>query len=162
MIEFKGSQKAFFKAYPIDKRSFDEEYQLVNANGKQIYKFIGTLGEKNFKKVETPKDVEKAEFVVEETKKTNCTYVSDVKEVDDLEFAKPDDAVVEEKTEKYQKPVKRMWKKKLKQKLNQLKEKSRKRKLSPPKEKNCWTLLMCWVELSALKLMPIAPWISLH
>ena len=99
MIEFKGSQKAFFKAYPIDKRSFDEEYQLVNANGKQIYKFIGTLGEKNFKKVETPKDVEKAEFVVEETKKTNCTYVSDVKEVDDLEFANLDDAVVEEKTE---------------------------------------------------------------
>ena len=99
MIEFKGSQKAFFKAYPIDKRSFDEEYQLVNTNGKQIYKFIGTLGEKNFKKVETPKDVEKAEFVVEETKKTNCTYVSDVKEVDDLEFAKPDDAVVEAKVE---------------------------------------------------------------
>ena len=99
MIEFKGSQKAFFKAYPIDKRSFDEEYQLINANGKQIYKFIGTLGEKNFKKVETPKDVEKAEFVVEETKKTNGTNVSDVKEVDDLEFANLDDAVVEEKNE---------------------------------------------------------------
>ena len=99
MIEFKGSQKDFFKAYPIDKRSFDEEYQLINANGKQIYKFIGTLGEKNFKKVETPKDVEKAKIVAEETEKTNGTNVSDVKKVDDLEFANLDDAVVEEKNE---------------------------------------------------------------
>ena len=105
MIEFKGSQKAFFKAYPKNKRSLNEVYCLISYNiitkqeTKTCYQFIGSLGEKNFKKVETPKDVEKAEFVVEETKKTNCTYVSDVKEVDDLEFAKLDDAVVEEKTE---------------------------------------------------------------
>lgn len=33
MIEFKGSQKAFFKAYPKDKRSLDEVYVLINANG---------------------------------------------------------------------------------------------------------------------------------
>lgn len=59
MIKFKGSQKAFFKAYPKDRRSFDEVYRLTSYNlitkqvTEQCYKFIGTLGEKNFKKVET-------------------------------------------------------------------------------------------------------------
>ena len=58
MIEFKGSQKAFFKAYPKDKRSLDEVYCIVSYNAitkketKTCYQFIGSLGEKSFKKVE--------------------------------------------------------------------------------------------------------------
>ena len=32
MIEFKGSLKAFFKAYPKDKRSLDEVYCIVASN----------------------------------------------------------------------------------------------------------------------------------
>ena len=104
MIEFKGSQKAFFKAYPKDKRSLNEVYCLVSYNiitkqeTKTCYQFIGSLGEKNFKKVETPEDVTVTETVTVNTKDTNDTNVSDVQEVDDLEFANLDDDV-KEKTE---------------------------------------------------------------
>ena len=64
MIEFKGSKKAFFKEYPKDRRSLDEIYCLVSYNiitkqeTKTYYRFIETLSEKNFKKVEyqEPKD----------------------------------------------------------------------------------------------------------
>ena len=104
MIEFKGSQKAFFKAYPKDKRSLNEVYCLISYNiitkqeTKTCYQFIGSLGEKNFKKVETPEDVTVTETVTVNTKDTNDTNVSDVQEVDDLEFANPDDDV-KEKTE---------------------------------------------------------------
>ena len=58
MIEFKGSLKSFFKEYPKDKRSLDEVYCIVSYNAitkketKKCYQFIGSLGEKNFKKVE--------------------------------------------------------------------------------------------------------------
>lgn len=101
MITFKGSQKAFFKAYPKDKRSLDEVYCLVSYNiitkqeTKTCYQFIGSLGEKNFKKVETPKDI--TETVAVDTKNTNDTNVSDVQNEDDLDFANPDGDVVEEK-----------------------------------------------------------------
>ena len=104
MIEFKGSQKAFFKAYPKDKRSLNEVYCLVSYNiitkqkTKTCYQFIGSLGEKNFKKVETPEDVTVTETVTVNTKDTNDTNVSDVQKVDDLEFANHDDDV-KEKTE---------------------------------------------------------------
>lgn len=59
MIEFKGSLKAFFKAYPKDKRSLDEVYCVVSYNAitkketKTNYHFVGSLGEKSFKKIET-------------------------------------------------------------------------------------------------------------
>ena len=88
MITFKGSQKAFLKAYPKDKRSLDEVYCLISYNiitkqeTKTCYQFIGSLGEKNFKKVETPKDITETETVTADTKNT---VVSD------------DDVVVEEK-----------------------------------------------------------------
>lgn len=58
MIEFKGSKKAFFKEYPKDRRSFDEVYCLSSYNTitkqetETYYRFIGTLSEKNFKKIE--------------------------------------------------------------------------------------------------------------
>ena len=104
MIEFKGSQKAFFKTYPKDKRSLNEVYCLVSYNiitkqkTKTCYQFIGSLGEKNFKKVETPEDVTVTETVTVNTKDTNDTNVSDVQKVDDVEFANHDDDV-KEKTE---------------------------------------------------------------
>lgn len=53
MITFNGSQKEFFKAYPKEKRSIGEVYKLINSTGEIEYKFIGGLGEKCFKKVET-------------------------------------------------------------------------------------------------------------
>lgn len=62
MIEFRGSQKAFFKEYPKDRRSLDEVYCLSSYNiitkqeTKTYYRFIGTLSEKNFKKIQEPKD----------------------------------------------------------------------------------------------------------
>ena len=64
MIEFRGSKKAFFKEYPKNRRSLDEIYYLSSQNiitkqeTKTYYQFIGTLSEKNFKKIEhqEPKD----------------------------------------------------------------------------------------------------------
>ena len=64
MIEFRGSKKAFFKEYPKNRRSLDEIYCLSSYNiitkqeTKTYYRFVETLSEKNFKKVEyqEPKD----------------------------------------------------------------------------------------------------------
>ena len=62
MIEFRGSKKAFFKEYHKDRRSLDEVYCLVSYNiitkqeTKTYYRFIGTLSEKNFKKIQEQKD----------------------------------------------------------------------------------------------------------
>lgn len=63
MIEFRGSKKTFFKEYPKGRRSLDEVYCLVSYNiitkqkTKTYYRFIGTLSEKNFKKIQEPKDI---------------------------------------------------------------------------------------------------------
>ena len=63
MIEFRGSKKAFFKEYPKSRRILDEIYCLSSYNiitkqeTKTYYRFIGTLSEKNFKKIsKEPKD----------------------------------------------------------------------------------------------------------
>lgn len=78
-------------------RRIKEVYCLVSYNiitkqeTKTCYQFIGSLGEKNFKRVETPEDV------TVDTKDTNDTNVSDVKEVDALEFSNHDGGVVKEK-----------------------------------------------------------------
>lgn len=138
MITFNGSQKDFFKAYPINKRSFDEEYQLVNTNGKQIYKFIGTLGEKNFKKVEASEDADKTEIVEEEAEKTNDTNVSDVQEVDDLEFANPNDDVVEEKKDDVKEKTEEeteVSEAKVEEKTEAVKEEKQKKKIIASKRK---------------------------
>ena len=58
MIEFRGSKKAFFKEYPKERRSLDEIYCLSSYNiitkqeTKTYYRFVETLSEKNFKKIE--------------------------------------------------------------------------------------------------------------
>lgn len=136
MIEFKGSQKAFFKAYPKDKRSLNEVYCLISYNiitkqeTKTCYQFIGSLGEKNFKKVETPEDVTVTETVTVNTKDTNDTNVSDVQEVDDLEFANPDDDV-KEKTEE----VTEVSEAKVEEKTETVKEEKPKKKTIAAKRK---------------------------
>lgn len=82
MITFKGSQKQFFKEYTKDKRSLDETYCIVSYNVitkkeiKNYYKFIGTLGEKSFKKVDASKD---------STDDTFDTNVKDVKAEEKVE-----------------------------------------------------------------------------
>ena len=49
IVKFTGSQKQFFKAYPMEMRSFDVVYELTNSTGTKYYRFLDTLGEKNFK-----------------------------------------------------------------------------------------------------------------
>ena len=89
MIEFKGSKKAFFKEYPKDRRSLDEIYCLVSYNiitkqeTKTYYRFIETLSEKNFKKIQEPKDT-----LVKQTESDN-SHKSDTiavlsKRIDDI------------------------------------------------------------------------------
>lgn len=49
IVKFTGSQKKFFKAFPMEKRTFDVIYELTNSTGTKYYRFLDTLGEKNFK-----------------------------------------------------------------------------------------------------------------
>lgn len=143
MIEFKGSQKAFFKAYPKDKRSLNEVYRLISYNiitkqeTKTCYQFIGSLGEKNFKKVETPEDVTVTETVTVNTKDTNDTKVSDVQKVDDLEFANPDDVVEEKKDDIKEKTeeVTEVSEAKVEEKTEAVKEEKPKKKTITAKRK---------------------------
>ena len=51
-IKFNGSQKEFFKAYPIEKRSFNNVYVLCNKDKETKYKFIGSLGENKFTRID--------------------------------------------------------------------------------------------------------------
>ena len=51
-VKFNGSQKEFFKAYPIEKRSFNSVYILCNKDKETKYKFIGSLGENKFTRIE--------------------------------------------------------------------------------------------------------------
>lgn len=51
-VKFNGSQKDFFKAYPIEKRSFNSVYVLCNKDKETKYKFIGSLGENKFTRIE--------------------------------------------------------------------------------------------------------------
>ena len=53
MITFKGTQKEFFRAYPLNMRNSNEIYELENTDGKTQYQFIGGLGEKCFKKIDS-------------------------------------------------------------------------------------------------------------
>ena len=142
MIEFKGSQKAFFKAYPKDK-SLNEVYRLISYNiitkqeTKTCYQFIGSLGEKNFKKVETPEDVTVTETVTVNTKDTNDTNVSDVQKVDDLEFANPDNVVEEKKDDVKEKTeeVTEVSEAKVEEKTEAVKEEKPKKKTITAKRK---------------------------
>ena len=91
MIEFKGSKKAFFKEYPKDRRSLDEIYCLVSYNiitkqeTKTYYRFIETLSEKNFKKVEyqEPKDTLVKQTESDDSHKSDTIAVLS-KRIDDI------------------------------------------------------------------------------
>ena len=91
MIEFKGSKKAFFKEYPKSRRSLDEVYCLSSYNiitkqeTKTYYRFIGTLSEKSFKKIE---NLESKDTSVKQTK-SDSSHESDAiavlsKKIDDI------------------------------------------------------------------------------
>ena len=91
MIEFRGSKKAFFKEYQKGRRSLDEVYCLSSYNiitkqeTKTYYQFIGTLSEKNFKKVEYQ---ESKDTLVKQTE-SDGSHKSDIiaalsKKIDDI------------------------------------------------------------------------------
>ena len=86
MIEFKGSQKAFFKVYPKEKRSLDEVYCIVSRNiitnrtTRTCYKFVGTLGEKNFKKVEESDRSHVKETYPTDTEEFDRSHVKETEE----------------------------------------------------------------------------------
>ena len=91
MIEFRGSKKAFFKEYPKDRRSLDKVYCLTSYNiitkreTKTYYRFIETLSEKNFKKIEHQ---ESKDTLVKQTE-SDSSYKSDTiavlsKKIDDI------------------------------------------------------------------------------
>ena len=89
MIEFRGSKKAFFKEYPKNRRSLNEVYCLNSYNiitkqeTKTYYRFVETLSEKNFKKIQESKDT----FVKHtESDSRNASDTIDVlsKKIDDI------------------------------------------------------------------------------
>lgn len=56
-VIFNGSQNDFFKTFPIDKRSFDTVYVLCNQGKETKYKFVGSLGENKFTRIDAiPQD----------------------------------------------------------------------------------------------------------
>lgn len=72
IIKFTGSQKKFFKAFPMEKRSFDVIYELTNSTGTKYYRFLDTLGEKNFKHWKKPIESNEQYF--------DLTYLDDLPE----------------------------------------------------------------------------------
>lgn len=65
IVEFKGSLKEFKRDYPKDERKFGVFYKIVNANGSNLYQFVGTLGERglqaiSFGEIRSYETVEKA------------------------------------------------------------------------------------------------------
>ena len=89
MIEFKGSKKTFFKEYPKGRRSLDEVYCLSSYNiitkqeTKTYYQFIGTLSEKNFKKIQEPKDTFVKQTKSDDSHKSDTIAVLS-KRIDDI------------------------------------------------------------------------------
>lgn len=64
-IIFNGSQNDFFKTFPIDKRSFDTVYVLRNQGKETKYKFIGSLGENKFTRIDaiSQNDLQLVEYI---------------------------------------------------------------------------------------------------
>lgn len=65
IVEFKGSLKEFKRDYPKEDRKFGVFYKIVNANGSNLYQFVGTLGERglqaiSFGEIRSYETVEKA------------------------------------------------------------------------------------------------------
>ena len=89
MIEFRGSKKAFFKEYPKNRRSLNEIYCLSSYNiitkqeTKTYYRFVETLSEKNFKKIQESKDTLVKQTESDDSHKSDTIAVLS-KKIDDI------------------------------------------------------------------------------
>ena len=52
MIEFNGTVKEFLKNYPKEERKVGETYRIITTKGSNDYQFVGSVSEKNFKRIE--------------------------------------------------------------------------------------------------------------
>lgn len=63
-VIFNGSQKEFFKSYPIENRSFDTVYVLCNKGTETKYRFVGSLGENKFTRVDAMENPNIDEYIM--------------------------------------------------------------------------------------------------
>lgn len=59
MIEFNGTVKEFLKNYPKEERKVGETYRIITTKGSNDYQFVGSVSEKNFKRIENNSTVDK-------------------------------------------------------------------------------------------------------
>lgn len=57
MIEFNGTVKEFLKNYPKEERKVGETYRIITTKGSNDYQFVGSVSEKNFKRIENSSTV---------------------------------------------------------------------------------------------------------
>lgn len=58
MIEFNGTVKEFLKNYPKEERKVGETYRIITTKGSNDYQFVGSVSEKNFKRIENNSTVD--------------------------------------------------------------------------------------------------------
>ena len=58
MIEFNGTVKEFLKNYPKEERKAGETYRIITTKGSNDYQFVGSVSEKNFKRIENNSTVD--------------------------------------------------------------------------------------------------------
>lgn len=58
MIEFNGTVKEFLKNYPKEERKLGETYRIITTKGSNDYQFVGSVSEKNFKRIENNSTVD--------------------------------------------------------------------------------------------------------
>ena len=58
MIEFNGTVKEFLKNYPKEERKVGETYRIITTKGSNDYQFVGSVSEKNFKRIENSSTVD--------------------------------------------------------------------------------------------------------
>ena len=58
MIEFNGTVKEFLKNYPKEERKVGETYCIITTKGSNDYQFVGSVSEKNFKRIENNSTVD--------------------------------------------------------------------------------------------------------
>ena len=57
MITFNGTVKEFLKNYPKEERKVGETYRIITTKGSNDYQFVGSVSEKNFKRIENSSTV---------------------------------------------------------------------------------------------------------
>ena len=58
MITFNGTVKEFLKNYPKEERKAGETYRIITTKGSNDYQFVGSVSEKNFKRIENNSTVD--------------------------------------------------------------------------------------------------------